>query len=138
MEIRATAVKRKWLFTYPGGLTDDVLHAAAGSAGAHGDQRGRRAPRAYIPNFRVKMRRRARSLPRTSGSRRPNPAITLVLALSTAVPSTPAMFTHVTVHPPGGYEAWLAEQKKKLLDLPPGRSRQALVREAGLQHLPQC
>ena len=116
LEIQATGQKWKWLFDYPHGAEDalhvpvnrpvrilihsvDVLHSL------------------YLPNFRVKMD----AIPGR---------FTDLWFQATVVGDFPIfcaeycgtshsdMLAHVIVHPPGDYEKWLAEQKRKMEDIP--------------------
>jgi cytochrome c oxidase subunit 2 len=41
------------------------------------------------------------------------------------------MLSHVTVHPAGGYEAWIEEQQKKTLDMPPVELGKLLYEKQG-------
>jgi cytochrome c oxidase subunit 2 len=41
------------------------------------------------------------------------------------------MLARVVVHPPGGYEKWMEEQRKKLLDMPPAELGKVLFEKQG-------
>jgi cytochrome c oxidase subunit 2 len=130
MEIRATAQKWKWLFTYPGGLTDDVLHVPQGQPVRMVINAVDVLHALYIPNFRVKMdavpgRYTDLWFEATKTGDFP------IFCAEYCGTEHSGMFSHVTVHPPGGYEAWLAEQKKKLLDLPPEELGKLLYEKQG-------
>jgi cytochrome c oxidase subunit 2 len=130
LEIQVTGQKWKWLFTYPGGFVDDTLHVPV-------DRPVRMVINAvdvlhsfYIPNFRVKMdavpgRYTDLWFQATKAGDFP------VLCAEYCGTSHSNMLTHVIVHPPGGYEAWLDEQKNKLLSMPPEELGKLLYEKQG-------
>jgi len=130
LEIRAQAQKWKWLFTYPGGMVDDVLHVPQ-------DRPVRMVINAvdvlhalYIPNFRVKMdavpgRYTDLWFQATQAGEYP------LFCAEYCGTEHSGMLSRVVVHPPGGYEAWLGEQQKKLLDLPPEELGKLLYEKQG-------
>jgi cytochrome c oxidase subunit 2 len=118
LEIRVTGQKWKWLFTYPGGFVDDTLHVPV-------DRPVRMVINAvdvlhsfYIPNFRTKMD----AVPGRYTDLWFQATKTGDFPIECAEycgTSHSNMLSHVIVHPAGGYEAWLEEQKNKLLSMPP-------------------
>jgi len=130
IEIHATAQKWKWLFTYPGGLVDDSLHVPA-------DRPVRMVINSvdvlhalYIPNFRVKMD----AVPGRYTDlwfQATNTGDYPVFCAEYCGTSHSNMLSHVTVHPPGGYEAWIDEQQKKTLDMPPEELGKLLYEKQG-------
>jgi cytochrome c oxidase subunit 2 len=130
LEIRATGQKWKWLFTYPGGFVDDTLHVPV-------DRPVRMVIGAvdvlhslWIPNFRVKMD----AVPGRYTDLWFHATKTGVFPLECAEycgTSHSDMLTRVIVHPAGGYEAWLDEQKNKLLSMPPVELGKLLYEKQG-------
>jgi len=130
MEIRATAQKWKWVFTYPGGMVDDSLHVPV-------DRPVRMVINSmdvlhslYIPNFRVKMD----AVPGRYTDLWFHATKTGEFPLFCAEycgTSHSDMLTHVVVHPPGGYEKWLKAQQDKLLSLPPVELGKLLYEKQG-------
>jgi cytochrome c oxidase subunit 2 len=130
LEIRATGQKWKWLFTYPGGMTDDTLHVPV-------DRPVRMVINSvdvihslYLPNFRQKMdavpgRYTDLWFQATRAGDYP------VECAEYCGTSHSNMLTHVVVHPPGGYEQWVQEQQSKLTNLPPEELGKLLYEKQG-------
>jgi len=116
LEIQVTGQKWKWLFDYPHG-TEDVLHVPI-------DRDVRMVIHSvdvlhslFIPNFRVKMdavpgRYTDLWFHATKVGEFP------IECAEYCGTSHSDMLTHVVVHEPGGFEKWLAEQQKKMFDIP--------------------
>ena len=118
MEIRATGQKWKWLFSYPGGMTDDVLHVPVGQPVRMLINSVDVLHALFIPAFRVKMdavpgRYTELWFNATKAGEFP------VFCAEYCGTSHSDMLTRVVVHPPGGYEKWLREQEEKDLNTPP-------------------
>ena len=118
MEIRATGQKWKWLFNYPGGMTDDTLHVPLGQPVRMVINAVDVLHSLYIPNFRVKMdavpgRYTELWFQATKAGEFP------IFCAEYCGTSHSGMETRVIVHPPGGYEAWLEKQAAELLKMPP-------------------
>jgi cytochrome c oxidase subunit 2 len=118
MEIRATGQQWKWLFNYPGGLTDDTLHVPV-------DRPVRMLINAtdvlhslFIPNFRVKMDAVPGRYTELWFQATKTGEFPVFCAEYCGIEHS-EMQTRVVVHPPGGYEKWLQTQKDHLLKLPP-------------------
>lgn len=115
-EIHATGQKWKWLFDYPHGA-EDALHVPV-------DKPVRIVIRSvdvlhslFIPNFRVKMdavpgRYTDLWFQATKVGEFP------IFCAEYCGTSHSDMITRVVVHPPGGYEKWLEEMKRKSEDMP--------------------
>jgi cytochrome c oxidase subunit II len=106
LEIHAQGQKWKWLFTYPGGYVDDVLHVPV-------DRDVRMVINAvdvlhslYMPNFRTKMD----AVPGRFTDLWFHATQTGDFPIECAEycgTSHSNMLSHVVVHPAGGYEQWL-------------------------------
>jgi cytochrome c oxidase subunit 2 len=130
MEIRATGQKWKWLFNYPGGMTDDTLHVPI-------DRPVRMVINSvdvlhslFIPNFRVKMdavpgRYTELWFQATKTGEFP------VFCAEYCGTSHSDMMTRVVVHPPGGYEKWIESQSAEMLKLPPVELGKLLYEKQG-------
>jgi cytochrome c oxidase subunit 2 len=130
MEIRVTGQKWKWVFSYPGGMVDDTLHVPV-------DRPVRLVISSmdvlhsfFIPNFRVKMdavpgRYTDLWFQATKTGEFP------VFCTEYCGTSHSDMLARVVVHPPGGYEKWMEEQQKKLLDMPPVELGKVLFEKQG-------
>lgn len=130
LEIRATAQKWKWVFTYPGGMVDDTLHVPVDRPVRIVIESVDVLHSLYIPNFRVKMD----AVPGRYTDLWFQPTKTGEFPLFCAEycgTSHSDMLTRVVVHPPGGYEAWLKEQEDKLLSMPPVELGKLLYEKQG-------
>lgn len=116
LEIQATGQKWKWLFDYPHG-TEDALHVPVNRPVRVLIHSVDVLHSLFIPNFRVKMdavpgRYTDLWFQATQVGEFP------IFCAEYCGTSHSDMLTRVVVHPPGGYEKWLAEQKKKMEDIP--------------------
>ncbi len=116
LEIHATGQKWKWLFDYPHG-TDDVLHVPVDRPVRIVIHSVDVLHSLFIPNFRVKMdaipgRYTDLWFQATKVGEYP------IFCAEYCGTSHSDMLAKVVVHPPGGYENWLIEQKKKMEDIP--------------------
>lgn len=108
MEIRATGQKWKWLFTYPGlGTPDDALHVPVNTPVRMVINSVDVIHSLFIPNFRTKMdavpgRYTDLWFKATEVGEFP------IFCAEYCGTSHSDMLSHVVVHPPGGYEQWLA------------------------------
>jgi cytochrome c oxidase subunit 2 len=116
LEIQATGQKWKWLFDYPHG-TEDALHVPVNRPVRVLIHSVDVLHSLYLPNFRVKMD----AVPGRYTDlwfQATKPGDYPIFCAEDCGTSHSDMLSHVIVHPPGGYEKWLAEQKKKLEDIP--------------------
>lgn len=130
LEIRATAQKWKWVFTYPGGFVDDTLHVPVNRPVRIVINAMDVLHSLYIPNFRVKMDAvpgRYTDLWFNATKEGSYP----VFCTEYCGTSHSDMLSQVVVHPPGGYEKWLKEQADKLLTLPPEELGKLLYEKQG-------
>jgi cytochrome c oxidase subunit II len=109
LEIHATGQKWKWLFDYPHGA-EDVLHVPVHKPVRMVIQSVDVLHSLFIPNFRVKMdaipgRYTDLWFQATQAGEYP------VFCAEYCGTAHSDMITKIIVHPPGGYEKWLAEQK---------------------------
>ena len=116
LEIQATGQKWKWLFDYPHG-TEDALHVPVNVPVRVVIHSVDVLHSLYLPNFRVKMdavpgRYTDLWFQATKVGDFP------IFCAEYCGTSHSDMLSHVIVHAPGDYEKWLAEQKKKLEDIP--------------------
>jgi cytochrome c oxidase subunit 2 len=116
LEIQATGQKWKWLFDYPHG-TEDALHVPVNRPVRVVIHSVDVLHSLYLPNFRTKMdavpgRYTDLWFQATKVGDFP------IFCAEYCGTSHSDMLSHVIVHPPGDYERWLAEQKKKLEDIP--------------------
>lgn len=130
MEIRATAQKWKWIFTYPGGFTDDTLHVPVNEPVRIVINSVDVLHSLFVPNFRVKMdavpgRYTDLWFQATKTGEYP------IFCAEYCGTSHSDMLSRVVVHPPGGYEAWLQEQQDKLLSMPPEELGKLLYEKQG-------
>ena len=130
LEIRATGQKWKWLFGYPGGMTDDALHVPLGQPVRMVINSVDVLHSLYIPNFRVKMdavpgRYTELWFEATKTGEFP------VFCAEYCGTDHSGMQTRVVVHPPGGYEAWLEKQSSEMLKLPPVELGKLLYEKQG-------
>ncbi len=108
MEIRATGQKWKWLFTYDGlGTPDDALHVPVNTAVRMIINSVDVIHSLYIPSFRTKMdavpgRYTDLWFKATQTGEFP------IFCAEYCGTSHSDMLSRVVVHPPGGYEKWLA------------------------------
>src|SRR5450755_4578790 len=108
MEIRATGQKWKWLFTYPGlGTPDDALHVPVNTPVRMVINSVDVIHSLYIPSFRTKMdavpgRYTDLWFKATQVGEFP------IFCAEYCGTSHSDMLSRVVVHPPGGYEKWLA------------------------------
>jgi cytochrome c oxidase subunit 2 len=108
MEIRATGQKWKWLFNYPGlGTPDDTLHVPVNTSVRMVINAVDVIHSLYIPSFRTKMdavpgRYTDLWFKATQVGEFP------IFCAEYCGTSHSDMLTRVIVHPPGGYEQWLA------------------------------
>ncbi|MEO7032779.1 MAG: cytochrome c oxidase subunit II [Polyangiaceae bacterium] len=108
MEIRATGQKWKWLFTYPGlGTPDDALHVPVNTPVRIVINSVDVIHSLYIPSFRTKMdavpgRYTDLWFKATQTGEFP------IFCAEYCGTSHSDMLSRVVVHPPGGYERWLA------------------------------
>jgi len=116
LEIQATGQKWKWLFDYPHG-TEDALHVPVNRPVRVLIHSVDVLHSLYLPNFRVKMD----AVPGRYTDlwfQATKPGDYPIFCAEYCGTSHSDMLSHVIVHPPGDYEKWLAEQKKKLEDIP--------------------
>ena len=116
MEIHATGQKWKWLFDYPHG-TEDMLHVPVNKPVRIIIHSVDVLHSLYLPNFRVKMdavpgRYTDLWFQATKTGDFP------IFCAEYCGTSHSDMLSHVIVHPPGEYEKWLVEQKKKMEEIP--------------------
>jgi len=108
MEIRATGQKWKWLFNYPGlGTPDDTLHVPVNTSVRMVINAVDVIHSLYIPSFRTKMdavpgRYTDLWFKATQVGEFP------IFCAEYCGTSHSDMLSRVIVHPPGGYEQWLA------------------------------
>src|SRR4051812_19957235 len=120
MELHANAQKWKWTFDYKcatGGMTDDTLHVPIDRPVRMLISSVDVLHALYIPSFRTKMdavpgRYTDLWFQATKAGDYP------IFCAEYCGTSHSDMLSHVIVHPPGDYEKWLVEQKKKLEDIP--------------------
>jgi cytochrome c oxidase subunit 2 len=116
LEIQATGQKWKWLFDYPHG-TEDALHVPVNRPVRVLIHSVDVLHSLYLPNFRVKMD----AVPGRYTDlwfQATKPGDYPIFCAEYCGTSHSDMLSHVIVHPPGDYEKWLVEQKKKLEDIP--------------------
>jgi cytochrome c oxidase subunit 2 len=118
LEIRVTGQKWKWLFTYPNGLTDDVLHVPLGSSVLLRVTSNDVVHSLFIPALRAKVEAvRGRSTELWFRATRAGEFP--LLCAEYCGSAYHAMQTRVVVHKPGGYDKWLDAREKELLERPP-------------------
>jgi cytochrome c oxidase subunit 2 len=116
LEIHATGQKWKWLFDYPHGA-EDVLHVPVNTPVRMVIQSVDVLHSLFIPNFRVKMdaipgRYTDLWFQATQVGEFP------IFCAEYCGTSHSDMLSRVVVHPPGGYEKWLAKEKRRMEDIP--------------------
>jgi cytochrome c oxidase subunit II len=117
INIQVTGQKWNWTFTYPDGLSDNVLHVPMDSPVRLVLSSVDVIHSLYIPAFRIKMD----AVPGRYTEMWFNatePGEFPVFCAEYCGTGHSAMLTRIVVHRPGGYESWLAEQAKKLTSMP--------------------
>jgi cytochrome c oxidase subunit 2 len=133
-EIRVTGQKWRWLFTYPNGYVDPELHVPVDTPVVLTMTSEDVIHSLFIPAFRVKR------------DVIPGRYTTLwfealyagefdVYCTEYCGTSHWEMLSRLVVHPPGEYEAWLAEASDFLARMPPAEAGQKLYEQRGCQ---QC
>jgi cytochrome c oxidase subunit 2 len=129
-EIQVTGQKWKWLFTYPNGHVDEDLHVAVNEPirlvmtsedVIHGF---------FIPAFRIKhdvVPGRYARLWFTAT----RPGEYQIFCTQYCGEGHSGMLAKVVVHPPGGFEKWLATEANVLATLPPAEAGERLYRTLG-------
>jgi cytochrome c oxidase subunit 2 len=129
-EVQVTGQKWKWLFTYPNGHVDENLHVPVATPirlvmtsedVIHGF---------FIPAFRIKHDvvpgRYAKLWFKAS-----EPGDYQIFCTQYCGAGHSEMLAKVVVHPPGGFESWLATEANILAKLPPAEAGERLYRMRG-------
>jgi cytochrome c oxidase subunit 2 len=118
LEIRVTGQKWRWLFTYPNGLTDDVLHVPLDTSIRLLVSSNDVVHSLYVPALRAKVE----AIPGRVTDlwfRSSRPGEFPIVCAEYCGSSYFAMRTRLVVHGPGGYDKWLDAREKDLLERPP-------------------
>jgi cytochrome c oxidase subunit 2 len=118
LEIKVTGQKWRWLFTYPNGLTDDVLHVPLDTSIRLLVSSNDVVHSLYVPALRAKVE----ALPGRVTDlwfRSSEPGEFPIVCAEYCGSSYFAMRTRLVVHGPGGYDKWLDAREKELLERPP-------------------
>jgi cytochrome c oxidase subunit 2 len=118
LEIGVTGQKWKWLFTYPNGLTDDVLHVPLGSSVLLRVTSNDVVHSLFIPALRAKVEA-VRGSTSELWFRASRPGEFPVVCAEDCGSAYHAMQTRMIVHKPGGYDKWLDAREQELLERPP-------------------
>lgn len=117
IDVQVTGQKWNWTFTYDNGLSDNVLHVPIDTPVRLVLTSVDVIHSLYIPAFRAKMD----AVPGRYSEMWFNatePGEYPVFCAEYCGTGHSKMLSRVIVHPTGGYETWLAEQAKKLTDMP--------------------
>jgi cytochrome c oxidase subunit II len=118
LEIRATGQKWRWLFTYPNGLTDDILHVPLGTSVLLRVTSNDVVHSLFIPAMRAKVEA-VRGRDSELWFRATRPGEFPVYCAEYCGSAYHAMRTRLVVHKPGGYDKWLDAREKELVERPP-------------------
>lgn len=129
-EIQVTAQKWSWLYTYPNGHVENVLHVP-------GDQPIKLVMTSedvihsfFVPAFRTK-RDVVPGRYSTLWFKALEPGEYQVFCTEYCGTGHSDMLSKVVVHPPGGFERWLEEASNTLATLPPAEAGERLYRTRG-------
>jgi cytochrome c oxidase subunit 2 len=141
IEIHVTAQKWKWIFEYPNGLTDDVLHVPKDKPVHVLISSVDVLHSLFIPVFRTKMDAVPGRYTDLWFQATKEGDFLIECAEYCGAPSQGSgqpgsyghsgMLAHVVVHPEGGYEDWLDEQQQKLQNMPPTELGELLYSKQG-------
>ncbi len=130
MEIHVTGQKWKWIFDYPNGITDDVLHVPVNTNVRVVISAVDVLHSFWIPNFRVKMD----AVPGRFSEvwfHATVPGEYPIECAEYCGTSHSDMLTKVIVHPPGGFEQWLQTIEEERLNMPPAELGKLLYQQQG-------
>jgi len=129
-EIRATGQKWKWLFEYPEGVVDDVLHVPVDRPVRIVINSTDVLHSLFIPNFRVKMD----AVPGRFTDLWFNATETgefPIFCTEYCGTSHSDMLSRVVVHPAGGYEKWIEKALLPDPSIPPAKRGEILAQKQG-------
>ncbi len=129
-EIQVTAQRWKWMFTYPNGYVDENLHVPADTPVRLLMQSEDVIHSFYVPDFRLK-RDVVPGRYNKTWFRAPKPGEYQIFCAEYCGTGHSDMLAMVVVHPPGGFERWLADAANLVAKLPPAEAGARLYKMRG-------
>ncbi len=129
-EVQVTAQRWKWMFTYPNGHVDENLHVPLDTPVLLVMTSEDVIHSFFVPDFRLKRDIVPGRYNKTWFRATQEGAHDLMCAEYCGT-SHSTMLAQVVVHPPGGFEKWLAEASNFLAKLPPAEAGAQVFRTRG-------